>query len=178
MKKEQQGLILVNTGNGKGKSTAAFGIVFRALGYGQKVAVIQYAKGNWQTGEFLISEKIPELIWIRAQPENGNWTTENSVESNLRLGEFVLDETQKIINNAVVNLLVLDEFCFGLGQGAINLERLLDILKQCRNANINVVITGRNAPDKLIEFADTVTEMTEIKHAYKKGIKARKGIDF
>ena len=172
-------LIIVNTGNGKGKTTAALGMVFRTLGYGKKVTVIQFAKGSFQTGERLFSEKIDNLNWLCAKVEHGRWVKNNSPESNLRLGVFVLDEAFKAIEaEAKPALLVLDEFCFGLAERLIDFSRLAELLQRCREKRIDVVLTGRGAPPELIELADTVTVMREVKHAYQSGIPARRGIDF
>lgn len=181
-----QGIIVVNTGNGKGKTTAALGMVLRSLGYENKVAVVQFAKGNWLTGERNFAELLLEhpklqdkLIWQCGAVKSGKWLKDNDEIDNFQLGKVLFDDTKKIVSeNSDLQLLVLDEFNIALANKYIDLVEFLDFISQCKKANIDVVITGRNAPKELIDAADTVSDINEIKHAFKAGIIAKKGVDF
>ena len=182
----ENGLVLVNTGKGKGKTTAALGMVLRSLGYGQKVAVIQFAKGNWHTGERYFADILngceelsKQLIWYSGAVKKGVWLKDNLQADNENLAEDVFNIAQKIVDtNNDLKLLVLDEFNVALDGDYLGCDELISFLEKCKNMGITIVVTGRNAPAKLITYADTVTEMVEVKHAYKTGKIAKKGVDF
>ncbi len=183
---EKKGLIVVNTGDGKGKTTAALGMVLRSLGYGHKVAVVQFAKGNWTTGEKLFIEQLKAfeslnslLIWHSGAVKTGAWLKDNTLEDNQKLAQDIFQIAKNILEeNNDLQLLVLDEFNIAMANGYLSVAEIIEFLEKCKNSNIDVVLTGRNAPEDLMKYADTVTIMTEYKHAFKNGINAKKGIDY
>ncbi len=186
MTNEKKGLILVNSGDGKGKTTAALGMVLRSLGYGHKVAVVQFAKGNWTTGEKLFIEQLKAfeslsslLIWHSGAVKAGAWLKDNTLQDNQELAQHIFQLAKDILKeNDDLKLLVLDEFNIAIANGYLSIAEIIKFLEKCKNNNIDVVLTGRNAPEDLMKYADTVTLMTEYKHAFKKGINAKKGVDY
>jgi len=175
-KTEEKGLVIVHTGKGKGKSTAGFGIVFRALGHGMNVAVVQFVKGAWDTGERHALERFPELVTIEAMGEGFTWETQDrgrdiaaARKAWEKAKEFILDEEHDIV--------LCDELNIVLRYDYLPVEEVIEVLK-AKPPMKHVIITGRNAKDELIEFADLVTEMEMIKHPFRSGIKAQKGIEF
>ena len=169
-----RGLLLVNTGNGKGKSTAAFGVAFRAVGQGLSVSVIQFIKGKWKTGELESSQRLGlELI---AMGKGFTWESANIEEDKALMRQAWIAASEKILSGDY-DLIILDELNYVLGYGYLPLDDVIRCL-QARPAHVHVMLTGRNAPKELIEIADCVTEMREIKHPYSKGIPAQKGIDY
>lgn len=172
------GQILVNTGDGKGKSTAAFGVVFRAIGQGMSVAIIQFIKGSWKTGEMEIFKKFDNITHI-ISGDGFTWVTNNR-ENDIKSATNGWNIAKDIIlgnSDKKYNLLVLDEFNLALHYQFLDLKDVLNTLKN-REPEINIIITGRNAPKEIVDIADTVTNMTMVKHAYEKGIDAVKGIEF
>lgn len=175
---KDRGIIIVNTGDGKGKSTAAFGTVFRAVGQGMNVAVVQFIKGKWKTGEMDIFKKFDKITHV-VSGEGFTWESQDKqkdIDAAQRGWSFakdvILGKTDK-----EYKLLVLDEFNLVLNYSYVELNEALQLLKQ-KPDNLNIIITGRNAPQEIIEIADTVTNMTPIKHAFEDGIKAQRGIEF
>ena len=171
---KEKGLLLVHTGNGKGKSSSAFGMAARALGHGMRVGVAQFIKGRSDTGEEAFFRRQDKMIW-HVLGEGFTWDTQNLVrdtETAQRGWEIV----QEMLRNPTLNLVVLDELTYPLKFGWLDLTTVLNDLKN-RPAMQHVVITGRAAPDALCEAADTVTEMRDVKHAFRTGITAQKGID-
>lgn len=173
------GLIIVNTGNGKGKTTAALGTALRACGYGQKVLMIQFVKGPWKSGEQLAAARLaPEFELVKTgkgffKIMNDRLPEEDHKEA-ARLGLELAKE--KVLSGAY-DLIILDEINNAIADGLLPVESLLDLL-DVRPETLHIIITGRNAHPKVIERAHLVTEMTEIKHPYAQGILAQKGIDF
>ena len=175
-KTEERGLLIVHTGKGKGKSTAAFGMVFRALGHGMKVGVVQFVKGAWGTGERDVLEKFPELVIIKAMGEGFTWDTADR-QRDIAAARNAWEEAKRMIADTSYKLILLDELNIVLRYDYLPLEEVLGVLKN-KPRDTHVIVTGRNAKDELIEIADLVTEMTEIKHPFRAGVKAQKGIEF
>lgn len=173
----EKGLIIVHTGKGKGKSTAAFGMVFRSLGYGLPVAVIQFVKGAWETGERFALERFGELVSINAMGEGFTWETQDR-QRDIAAARNAWETAKNLIRDGEHHLVLLDELNIVLRYDYLPLQEVLDFLATEKPPHVHVVITGRNAPDALIEIADLVTEMEMIKHPFRSGVKAQKGIEF
>ncbi|MCY3579978.1 MAG: cob(I)yrinic acid a,c-diamide adenosyltransferase [bacterium] len=168
-------LVLVNTGDGKGKSTAAMGMVMRSVARGWKVAVVQFIKsGQWKVGE----EKAGRLLGVDwdVGGDGFSWDSED-LERSAELNRGVWQIARQRIEEGVHRLVVLDEITYPINWGWIDEQEVVDAIAD-RPPDVNVVITGRDAPARLIEIADTVTEMVMVKHAYESGIRAMRGIDF
>ncbi len=172
---KDKGLVIVNTGNGKGKSSAGFGVVARALGHGMKVAIIQFIKGSLSTGEETFFRRFPSEVEYHVMGEGFTWDTQNR-ERDIATAMAAWEKAEQFLNDDSFNVVLLDELNIALKMDYIPMERVLAAL-QNRPAMQHVIITGRGARDELIEVADTVTEMREIKHAYKAGVRAQKGIE-
>jgi cob(I)alamin adenosyltransferase len=175
-KTEERGLLIVHTGKGKGKSTAAFGMVFRALGHGFKVGIVQFVKGAWQTGERDVLLKFPELVTIRAMGEGFTWDVADR-QRDLAAARAAWEAAKEMIADESYRLILLDELNIVLRYDYLPLDEVLAVLKN-KPRDTHVIVTGRNAKDELIEIADLVTEMTEIKHPFRAGVKAQAGIEF
>jgi cob(I)alamin adenosyltransferase len=175
-RERRQGLIIVNTGEGKGKSSSAFGMVFRAAGWGMKVCVIQFIKGQWQTGEQRAAQHFDNIEW-HALGDGFTWDTKNP-EKDIRTSREIWAFAQEKIRSGDFDIVVLDEINYCCGYGWIGGEEIADFLSQHKPSWQHVILTGRNAPPELIVVANTVTEMTRIKHAFETGIKAEQGIEF
>ena len=175
-KTEERGLLIVHTGKGKGKSTAAFGMVFRAIGHGMKVGIVQFVKGAWGTGERDVLEKFPELVTIKAMGEGFTWDTQDR-QRDLAAARAAWEMAKAMIADPSYRMVLLDELNIVLRYDYLPLEEVLEVLKS-KPRDLHVIVTGRNAKDELIEIADLVTEMTEIKHPFRAGVKAQKGIEF
>lgn len=168
-------LVLVNTGDGKGKSTAAFGTAMRAVARGWKVAVVQFLKsGEWSVGEEKIGREIG-IDWY-ALGDGFTWESKDMEESEA-IARQAWEEASDKIGSGDYQLVVLDEVSYPINWGWIDLDDVLAVLGR-RPEKVNVFLTGRDAPEELIEIADTVTEMRKVKHAYDKGVMARRGIDY
>ncbi|MGH8550660.1 MAG: cob(I)yrinic acid a,c-diamide adenosyltransferase [Methylococcales bacterium] len=169
-----QGLLLVLTGNGKGKSSSAFGMAARALGHGMKVGVAQFIKGRSDTGEEVFFRREPGVIW-HVLGEGFTWETQNRARDTetARQGWTV---ARKMLSDPGLNLVILDELTYPLKYGWLELETVLADLKN-RPRMQHVVVTGRAAPEALIDAADTVTELRDVKHAFRAGIRAQNGVD-
>lgn len=171
----QPSLLLVNTGDGKGKSTAAFGTAMRAIARGWKVAVIQFLKsGEWSVGEEKIGRQIGIDWW--ALGDGFTWESKDMDESEA-IARRAWSEAAEKIGSGDYELVVLDEVTYPINWGWVDLHEVMTVLRE-RPDRVNIILTGRDAPSELIEIADTVTEMKEIKHAYDKGVMARRGIDY
>jgi cob(I)alamin adenosyltransferase len=175
-KTEEKGLLIVHTGKGKGKSTAAFGMVFRAIGHGSRVGVVQFVKGAWGTGERDVLEKFPDLVTIRAMGEGFTWDVADR-QRDLAAARSAWDQARAMIADESYKLVLLDELNIVLRYDYLPLEEVLEVLRN-KPRDTHVIVTGRNAKDELIELADLVTEMTEIKHPFRSGVKAQAGIEF
>ncbi len=172
----ERGLLIVHTGKGKGKSTAAFGMVFRHVGHGMRVGVIQFVKGSWGTGERTVLEKFPELVTIKAMGEGFTWETQN-INRDIAHAREGWEEAKRLIADPSYRMVMLDELNIVLRYDYLPLQEVLDVLKN-RPPDKHIVITGRNAKEELIEIADLVTEMELIKHPFRSGVKAQAGIEF
>jgi cob(I)alamin adenosyltransferase len=175
-KTEERGLLIVHTGKGKGKSTAAFGMVFRAIGHGFPVGIVQFVKGAWGTGERDVLEKFPELVTIKAMGEGFTWDTQDR-QRDLAAARVAWEEAKRMIANPHLKMVLLDELNIVLRYDYLPLEEVLEVLRN-KPRDLHVIVTGRNAKDELIELADLVTEMTEIKHPFRSGVKAQPGVEF
>jgi cob(I)alamin adenosyltransferase len=175
--KKKKGLVIVNTGNGKGKSTAAFGLMLRAWGRGMKVAVLQFLKHETaQFGEIKAARKMG--IEMIPTGDGFTWTSKDIDESVAR-AIHGWEESKKRITSGDYDLLILDEFTYLMHFEWLNTQEVIDWLRENKPPMLHLVITGRNAPQKLIEFADLVTEMREIKHPFnEQGIRAQPGVEF
>lgn len=177
----EKGLLIVHTGKGKGKSTAAFGLAARAIGNGMKVGVVQYVKGKWETGERKVLEAFPDQIEIHAMGEGFTWETQDRAR-DIRAAEAAWTKSKEMIDaccgeNPEYDMIVLDELNIVLRYDSIDLGEVVEFLKN-KPEMLHVVVTGRNAKEELIEIADLVTEMTQIKHPFRSGVKAQVGIEF
>lgn len=174
-----KGLVIVYTGKGKGKTTAALGIALRAVGYDHKVCMIQFIKGSWHYGEMTSSKRLEPEFELTAIGKGfvGIIDDKSPIEDHKKIAEEALQVARNKINSKIYNIVILDEINYALNLGLINLEDVLEIISN-KPDDVNVVLTGNYAKDEIIEKADLVTEMREIKHPFKSGIKAKKGIDF
>jgi len=177
----EKGLLIVHTGKGKGKSTAAFGLALRALGNGLKVGVVQFVKGKWQTGERHVLEKFPEQIELRVSGEGFTWETQDRAR-DIRAAEAGWAIAKEMIEACRAappryDMIVLDELNIVLRYDYLPIAEVVEVLRN-RPPALHVVVTGRNAKPELVEAADLVTEMTQIKHPFRAGVKAQKGIEF
>ena len=175
-KTEEKGLLIVHTGKGKGKSTAAFGMVFRALGHGMKVGVVQFVKGVWETGERDVLMKFPELVTINAMGEGFTWDVADR-QRDLAAARNAWEQAKRLIEDPSYKMVLLDELNICLRYDYLPIAEVVEFLKS-KPVDKHVIVTGRNAKDELIEIADLVTEMTEIKHHFRSGVKAQLGIEF
>ncbi len=171
---QEKGLLLVLTGNGKGKSSSAFGMVARALGYGMKVGVAQFIKSRSDTGEEALFSRQPGVEW-QVLGEGFTWETQDRERDTQKAREG-WEVAKRMLGDPSCQLVILDELTYPLRYGYLDLEAVLQDIKN-RPAMQHVVVTGRGAPSALIEAADTVTELMDVKHAYRAGIKAQPGID-
>jgi cob(I)alamin adenosyltransferase len=173
---EERGILLVNTGNGKGKSSAAFGVLARALGHGHKAAVIQFVKGRSDTGEEGFFRKFPEQVQWHVCGEGFTWETQDSNRDTLA-AQAAWKIAQGYLADESINIVVFDEMTYAFKYGWLNLDEVLATIS-ARPRMQTVIVTGRAAPEALVNAADTVTEMGMIKHAFKAGIKAMPGVEF
>jgi cob(I)alamin adenosyltransferase len=171
-----KGLLMVNTGPGKGKSTAAFGLVLRALGHGWRVGVVQFIKGAWETGERKALERFSDLVEWHTMGEGFTWETQDR-QRDIAAAERAWAMALRLMDDPSIRLLVLDELNIALRYDYLPLDRILAALAN-RRGDLNIVVTGRNAKLELIEIADLVTEMTLVKHHFRAGVKAQPGIEF
>ncbi len=177
----EKGLLIVHTGKGKGKSTAAFGLVMRALGHGFPVGIVQFVKGKWETGERGVLERFPDLVTVRTMGEGFTWETQDR-ERDIAAARAAWEAAKEMIEAArgadpAYRLLLLDELNIVLRYEYLDLDEVVATLA-ARPDNLHIVVTGRNAKEKLVEAADLVTEMTMIKHPFRAGVKAQAGIEF
>jgi cob(I)alamin adenosyltransferase len=175
-KTREKGLVIIHTGKGKGKSTAAFGMVMRSIGHGMKVGVVQFIKGAWDTGERTVLEKFPDLCEIKAIGEGFTWETQDRAR-DIMFSRQAWDEACRMMDDPSFKLVLLDELNICLRYDYLPIEEVIAKL-QAKRPDLHVIVTGRNAKDELIEIADLVTEMTMIKHPFRDGIKAQQGIEF
>jgi cob(I)alamin adenosyltransferase len=172
----EKGLLIVHTGKGKGKSTAAFGMVFRCIGHGMKAGIVQFVKGAWSTGERTVLEKFPELVTIKAMGEGFTWETQDR-ERDIAHARAGWEEAKRMIADPQYRLVLLDELNIVLRYDYLPTEEIIEVLRNKPNDK-HVIVTGRNAKEELIEIADLVTEMEQIKHPFRSGVKAQMGIEY
>ena len=175
-KVDAPGLLLVHTGDGKGKSTAAFGMVARALGWNQKVGIVQYIKGKWITGERQFFKRFPDSVRYEVMGQGFTWDTQDRAR-DIEAAEAAWKTSVEMLHDPELDLVLLDELNIALRYDYLDIDRVVADLK-ARPRDKHVVVTGRNAKPQLIEIADLVTEMTLVKHPFEAGIKAQRGIDF
>jgi cob(I)alamin adenosyltransferase len=172
----EKGLVIVHTGKGKGKSTAAFGMVMRAIGHGFKVGVVQFVKGKWETGEQVVLDRFPDQVTIRTMGEGFTWETQDR-QRDIAAARAAWEEAKQLIDDSDHKLVLLDELNIVLRYDYLPLDEILAVLR-AKPADKHVIITGRNAREELIDMADLVTEMTMVKHPFRDGVKAQAGIEF
>ncbi|CAH0533076.1 Corrinoid adenosyltransferase [Vibrio stylophorae] len=170
----ERGQILVITGNGKGKSTAGFGVITRATGHGQRCAVAQFIKGNWACGERNLLSQHGVPFYVMAT--GFTWETQNK-DSDTQAAQVVWQNCKQLLTDESIDVVLLDEMTYMVNFGYIDLEELCQALSQ-RPAHQSVVITGRACHRRLLEIADTVSEVKNVKHGFEAGLKARQGIDW
>jgi cob(I)alamin adenosyltransferase len=172
----EKGLLIVHTGKGKGKSTAAFGMVMRGLGHGLKVGVVQFVKGRWETGERGMLERFPELVTIKTMGMGFTWETQDRAR-DIAAARAAWEAAKALMADPAYKLLLLDELNIVLRYDYLPIAEIVETLK-ARRPDLHVIVTGRNAKPELIEAADLVTEMTMVKHPFRSGVKAQAGIEF
>ncbi len=172
----EKGLLIVHTGPGKGKSTAAFGLALRMLGRGGRVGVVQFIKGAWDTGEAKALEAFGERVSWHAMGEGFTWETQDKAR-DIAACRAAWEKAQAMMADPALSLLILDELNIALRYDYLDLEEVVGVL-QARRPDLHVAVTGRNAKEALIEAADLVTEMGLVKHHFKAGVKAQEGIEF
>jgi cob(I)alamin adenosyltransferase len=173
---QEKGLIIVNTGAGKGKTTAALGLAFRALGQGLKVGIVQFIKGAIPTGEAALVKQLNLPVEMYTMGDGFTWNTQDR-ERDIASARKAWEKAVSLLRDESIGLVILDELNIVLNYDYLPLGEVLDELKSKRPM-LHVVITGRNAKDELIELADLVTEMKLVKHPYRQGIKPQKGIEY
>ncbi|MGB8278255.1 MAG: cob(I)yrinic acid a,c-diamide adenosyltransferase [Methylovirgula sp.] len=173
----EKGLLIVHTGPGKGKSTAAFGLILRGLGHGWRVGVVQFIKGAWQTGERrVLEERFADLVSWHTMGEGFTWETQDRAR-DIAAAEAAWKKAETLMEDPAIRLLVLDELNIALRYDYLPVDQIIAALRG-RRSDLHVVVTGRNAPQALIEAADLVTEMGLVKHHFAAGVKAQEGIEF
>jgi cob(I)alamin adenosyltransferase len=172
----EKGLVIVHTGKGKGKSTAAFGMVFRALGHGLRTGVVQFVKGKWETGEREVLRRFPDLCTMHSMGEGFTWETQDR-QRDIAAARSAWDKAKAMIADPDYRMILLDELNIVLRYDYLPIEEVLETLK-AKPEMTHVIITGRNAKEELLEAADLVTEMTMVKHPFRDGVKAQLGVEF
>ncbi|HEX8486491.1 cob(I)yrinic acid a,c-diamide adenosyltransferase [Sphingomonas sp.] len=171
-----RGLVLVHTGNGKGKSSSAFGVIIRALGWGQRVGVVQFIKGKWVTGERRFFDRFPDEVTWATMGEGFTWDTQDR-DRDIAAARVAFAKGAEMMASGAFDLVVLDEINIALRYDYLGVEAVIAGLA-ARSARTSVILTGRDAKAELIAYADLVSDMVEVKHPFQAGIKAQKGIDF
>ena len=175
-KTEERGLLIVHTGKGKGKSTASMGMAMRCVGHGMRVAIVQFVKGVWETGERDVLAKFPDQVTIRAMGEGFSWETQDR-QRDLAAARQAWDAAKELMADPSYKMIILDELNIVLRYDNLPLDEVVETLRN-KPRDLHVVVTGRNAKEALIEAADLVTEMEMIKHPFRAGVKAQAGIEF
>lgn len=172
---KEKGVIVITTGNGKGKSSSGFGMVARALGHGMKVGIVQFIKGAMSTGEESFFRRFPDEVEYHVMGDGFTWNTQDR-EQDVKTATLAWEKAKRMLNDKSYDLILLDELNIVLKYQYLPIDDVINDL-QSRPEMQHVVITGRAAKDELIEIADTVTEMKDVKHAFRSGIKAQKGVE-
>jgi cob(I)alamin adenosyltransferase len=175
-KTRERGLLIVHTGKGKGKSTAAFGLVLRCLGHGMRVGIVQFVKGVWNTGERVALERFRDLVTCRAMGEGFTWDTQDRAR-DIAAACRAWEVAKAMIADPSYRLVLLDELNIALRYDYLPIEEVVAALR-AKPHDLHIVVTGRNAKSELIDAADLVTEMTLVKHPFRDGVKAQQGIEF
>lgn len=175
-KTKEGGLLLVHTGKGKGKTTAAMGLVARCIGHGKKIGIVQFVKGKWETGERVVLEAFPELVTVTAMGEGFTWETQDRAR-DIAAATAAWKRAKEMMEDPSLFLVLLDEINIVLRNNYIDIEEVVEYLRN-KPRDKHVICTGRNAKPELIGAADLVTEMTEVKHHFRDGYKAQAGIEF
>ena len=175
-RERREGITLVHTGSGKGKSSSAFGMVFRAAGWGMNVCVIQYIKGKWKTGENQAAERFDNIEW-HTMGDGFTWDTKNP-EQDIATSQKIWQFSKDKILSEKFDLVLLDEINYCNSYGWIDGQDIHDFIKNQKPKWMHLILTGRDASAEVIDAADTVTEMTKIKHAFDDGIMAAQGVEF
>jgi cob(I)alamin adenosyltransferase len=175
-KTEERGLIMVHTGTGKGKSTAAFGLVLRCLGHDMRVGIVQFVKGVWNTGERTVLARFPDLVTMRAMGEGFTWETQDRAR-DIAAARAAWEAAKAMLADPAYRLILLDELNIVLRYDYLPVEEVVAALRK-KPRDLHVVVTGRNAKPELIDIADLVTEMKLVKHPFRAGVKAQAGIEF
>ena len=171
----EKGLVLVHTGAGKGKSSSAFGVIVRALGWKQRVGVVQFIKGKWKTGERQFFDRLGEVTW-HTMGEGFTWDTQDK-ERDIAAAQAAFGKAREMMESGDYDLIVLDEINIAMRYDYLSVDDVIAGL-EARDARTGVILTGRDAKPELCAYADLVTEMTEVKHPFKAGIKAQRGVDY
>ena len=178
LKEGEKGLIIVHTGAGKGKSSSGFGMILRCIAHGMPCAVVQFIKGAWDTGERrMIETHFSHLCQVHAMGEGFTWETQDRAR-DIAMAEKGWAKAKELILDPTIQLVLLDEINIALRYDYLDIAKIVAFLRNEKPPLTHVVLTGRNAKDDLIEIADLVTEMTLIKHPFRSGIKAQKGVEF
>ncbi|MGI9436848.1 MAG: cob(I)yrinic acid a,c-diamide adenosyltransferase [Geminicoccaceae bacterium] len=175
-KTKEKGLLIVHTGTGKGKSTAAFGLAMRTLGHGLKIGVVQFVKGRRETGERQLLERFADQVTVKVMGEGFTWETQDR-ERDIEAAEAAWKEAETMMADPSLHLVILDELNIVLRKDYLAIDKVVEGLL-AKRPDLHVVATGRNAKPELIEAADLVTEMTLVKHPFRDGVKAQLGIEF
>jgi len=175
-KTREKGLLMVHTGKGKGKTTAAMGLAVRAIGNGMKVGIVQFVKGKWETGERQVLEAFPDQVEIRVMGEGFSWDSQDR-QRDIAAANAAWEMAKEMIADPQFGLVVLDELNIPLRYDHLDINEVVAGLK-AKPERLHVLVTGRNAKDELIEAADMVTDMTMVKHHFRDDVKAQKGIEF
>ena len=181
-KTKEKGLLIVHTGKGKGKSTAAFGLVTRAIGNDMRVGVVQFVKGKWETGERKVLEHFPDQVTIKTMGEGFTWETQDRAR-DINAAKAAWEASKEMIEacrgpEPAYDMILLDEINIVLRYDYLPLDEVVETLR-ARPEDLHIIVTGRNAKEPLIEAADLVTEMTQVKHPFREqGVKAQKGVEF
>lgn len=177
-KTEEKGLVIVHTGKGKGKSSAAFGMIFRCIAHGYPSAVVQFIKGGMSTGERdLITERFADLCQFHTMGEGFTWETQDK-SRDIEMAQAAWTKAKELIADQANRMVLLDEINIALRYDYLDIAEVVEFLKTQKPPMTHVVLTGRNAKDELIEIADLVTEMELIKHPFRSGVKAQAGVEF
>lgn len=172
----ERGLLIVHTGNGKGKSSSAFGMAIRSIGWGMKVGIVQYVKGNWETGEKTFFKERPDLLTWDVMGAGFTWDTQDRAR-DIAAARAAWERSKELILDPAYDFIILDELNIVLRDDTLPIEEIVAFLKD-RPMEKHICITGRNAKPELIEIADLVTEFGEVKHPFKAGFKAQKGVEY
>ncbi|WP_439533839.1 cob(I)yrinic acid a,c-diamide adenosyltransferase [Polymorphobacter sp.] len=172
----ERGLLIVHTGNGKGKSSSAFGMAIRSLGWGMKVGIVQYVKGSWETGEKNFFQANPDLLTFEVMGDGFTWDTQDRAR-DIASARAAWERSKALILDPAYDFIILDELNIVLRQDTLPIAEIVDFMRD-RPLTKHICITGRNAKPELLEIADLVTEFGEVKHPFKAGFKAQKGVEY